>query len=147
MTDAPTPKNPPVCTVLRLRRATRKATRVYDRHLAQLGIGIAQFGILQTISGASDRPLGEIASALEMDRTTLTRNLRPLLSRGLVRFADAPDRRTRRVALTEEGEATLLEARRAWRIAQDETRKRLGPAQTDELHRLLALLLSELPPD
>jgi DNA-binding MarR family transcriptional regulator len=51
-----------------------------------------------------------------MDRTTLTANLKPLERRGLVRVTvDNADRRSRRLALTPAGRASLAAAVPIWR--------------------------------
>lgn len=131
---------------MRLRRATRKATRTYDKYFADVGISIAQFGILQTISLGSKKTITQIADDLDMERTTLTRNLNPLISQGWVALTDGPDKRSRSVSLTPQGLEILKDGRKAWTNAQKNMRENMGTQDLDELHRLLAQLLNRLPP-
>ena len=72
----------PRCTCFSLRRASRRATQVYDRELAEVGLSLNGYSILRRARDA--KPLGELAEELGMDRTTLTRNLKPLLQSGVM---------------------------------------------------------------
>ncbi|MDX2289385.1 MAG: MarR family winged helix-turn-helix transcriptional regulator [Hyphomicrobiaceae bacterium] len=139
----PTDPLPP-CTLYRLRMATRKATRAYDRHFAAIGLTSPQYGLLMTIAARPGQPVGAIAQRLDMDRTTLTRNLKPLTARGLV-TTEGSDKRSRALRLTPAGETTLGHARTAWRAAQAEVAQHFGTHDTDALHTLLASFVDKLP--
>jgi DNA-binding MarR family transcriptional regulator len=124
--------------------ATRRATRAYDRHLAKAGLGSPQYGVLMTIDAIPGRSVGDIAARLDMDRTTLTRNLELLVARGLV-ATEGSDRRTKALRLTAAGAAKLAQARRYWRMAQDELEAHNGRQPTVKLNVLLAGLIDKLP--
>ena len=72
------------CTCFHLRRAARMVSQVYDQELAAVDLSLNEYSILRH---ASRGPclLGELADALGMERTTLTRNLRPLIDAGWVK--------------------------------------------------------------
>ncbi len=74
------------CTCANLRKAARAVTQVYDQALRPTGLKATQFTMLATLSNRGDLPLSRLAEALVMDRTTLTRNLKPLVGKGLVRI-------------------------------------------------------------
>jgi DNA-binding MarR family transcriptional regulator len=133
------------CTVYRLRMAARRATRLYDHHLAPADIGIAQFGLLQTLSANSGATVTGLAAALDMDRTTMTRNLLPLIRLGLVKAGEGPDRRSRAVVITDAGIAKLKQALPYWRAAQTAVRDALGEAEVTQLHALLDTAVADLP--
>lgn len=90
------------CTCARLRRLTRRMTALYDRELAPTGLRLTQYSLLATLRREAwdgGVPVTDLASAMDMDRTTLTRNLRPLLEQGLVQLgADPEDARVRRAS-------------------------------------------------
>ena len=110
------------CTCLRLRQAARQVTRLYDRRLEPAGLRITQFPVLALLRADGPAPLGQLAERLVTDRTTLTRNLRPMEQAGLIETrADPEDRRRRLLVITEQGRAVL------WRAAQDELATLLGP--------------------
>ena len=70
------------CTCFKLRRLTRRVTAVYDRALAAAGIRVTQYSVLGHVRRLKGASISELADALDMDRTTLTRNLKPLLDSG-----------------------------------------------------------------
>lgn len=133
------------CTVYRLRMAARRATRLYDRHLEPCGLGIAQFGLLQTLSMTGGGTVTSVAASLDMDRTTMTRNLMPLARAGLVELQAGADKRSRDVSLTPAGKLKLKEALPLWRAAQAAVRESLGAGDVEKLHALLDAAVERLP--
>ena len=75
-----------------------------------------------------------LAEALGLDRTTLTRNMRALVDRGLIAVVDGEDRRTRLVALTARGKRSLSEALGLWKQAQATVEERFGHGRLQGLH-------------
>ncbi len=74
-----------------------------------------------------------MAEQLQVDRTTLTRNLSLLQARGWIAKSSGPDRRVRMISLSEDGLAALEEASQAWLAAQDVLLKRLGDSRYRKL--------------
>ncbi len=128
------------CVCINLRRAASSVTRLYDKILAPSGLLVTQFSLLLAIDRAGEPRLGELAEAVELDRTTLTRNLRPLEREGLIEISAGDDPRTRRLALTQAGRGAIASARPLWAQAQEAVRSALGDeALNDMLERLSAL--------
>lgn len=132
------------CTCARLRRLTRRITALYDRELAPTGLRVTQYSLLANLrrrsglEGEAGVPVSELADALDMDRTTLTRNLRPLLDQGWVALApDAADARVRRARITPAGQAVFDGAVPHWRNAQAFVNRTLGEADVAALHAWL----------
>ena len=86
----------------------RLVTNYYDKLLEPVGLRISQATVLVVLYLAGVQTINEMAEKLELDRTTLTRNLKPLAHQGLLTIAPGSDQRTRVVTLTPEGEAALL---------------------------------------
>lgn len=125
------------CTCFRARRLARRITQIYDRVLAPSGLRVTQFSLLSSLLRSDSMAVGALATALDMDRTTLTRNLKPLVDAGLVTLARSEaDARQREILLTDLGRARHREARKLWRRAQDEINRTLGPSKVVSLHRL-----------
>jgi DNA-binding MarR family transcriptional regulator len=139
------------CTCMRVRRANRQITQLYDRHLAPVGLTAGQFGLLGRLHGASRRgrsalPIGMLAELHGMDPTTLTRNLKLLVAAKLVRDGrDETDRRIRTVSLTDAGRKRLQEAAPGWRKAQREVEAALGTETVLALNGLLDIANAKLP--
>lgn len=124
---------PSVCTCFRLRRASRRATQLYDHALAAVDLTLNQYSILRR-SEREPRVLGELAGELGMDRTTLTRNLAPLMAAGLVDTVRGRDARRRMIGLTPSGRDRLAAAKPHWQRAQATLDAMLGEAGIRRLH-------------
>lgn len=126
------------CTCARLRRLTRRMTALYDRELAPTGLRLTQYSLLATLRReATDGgvTVSDLAAAMDMDRTTLTRNLRPLLDQELVELvADPADARVRRALITTKGQVVFVDAMPYWRVAQDFVNRTLGEGNVGALH-------------
>lgn len=114
------------CTCANLRKAARVVTRAYDAALRPAGLKATQFTLLATLTKRGDAPLTRLADALVMDRTTLTRNLKPLIRKGLIRIEHEEDQRVRKVSLTGAGRRVFEDARRRWEQAQSRIVEGLG---------------------
>ena len=88
--------------------------------------------------------MSALARLMEMDRTTLTRNLKPLADAGFVDIAAGADARRRVVSATSRGREARARARGLWRRAQNEVNEALGAEQIAALHAALEESLSRL---
>ncbi len=130
------------CLASRARMAARALSRRYDRALRPHGLKITQFAVLVAAARSEGRmTMTEIAEALGLERSTLSRNFAPLEARGLVALGPETRHRARHVGLTEAGRALLAAAAGDWARAQAETEAALGPeagAAAGALARLAA---------
>ena len=106
------------CACASLRRAARVVTRLYDDALKPTGLRVTQFGLLSNLMALGSSTLTQLADAMVVDHTTLTRNLDLLEARGLVVTQEGQDRRERQLRLSEKGIAALSEAYPLWQAAQ-----------------------------
>src|SRR5262245_37106023 len=106
------------CSCFAVRRAARAITQHYDRGLRPSGLRATQFTLLVVLALEGRKPLGQVANLLGTERTTLTRNLRPLVARGLIRVEPHPDRRIQLLEATPRGIAAARKALPLWREAQ-----------------------------
>lgn len=132
------------CTCARLRKLTRRLTRIYDAHLVAQAIKVTQFSLLAN-AARREHTLSEFAAELEMDRSTLSRNLAPLAAQGWVDISIGADPRSRSISITAAGRRKLKAALPLWRKAQCEVESVLGAAGVGELHRRIERALAALP--
>lgn len=149
MTPTPTGQQPPLevagisCACFNLRRAARLVTQLYDAALQPSGLRCTQFSLLVGIQVNEPVSLSALAARLGMDRTTLTRNLEPLASQGLIRTRRArDDRRSREVVLTAVGRRKLNSVLPLWEGVQRSLLERLGKREWGELYGLLGRTIS-----
>lgn len=122
-------------------------TRIYDAALRPVGLKATQFTLLATLARFPDIPVTRLAKALVMDRTTLTRNLKPLESRGLLAVAHEEDQRVRRIRITDQGRRLLQQALPQWQRAQSRMVEGLGRERWSGLLDDLAATLAVAQPN
>ena len=126
------------CIGMRLRQAMRQATQLLDAGLKPAGIAITQFAPLAYLYRDGALGMGELAERIGADPTTLTRLLRPLERRGLLRAEiAAEDRRRRLIQLTPAGRAVFEQALPLWQAAHATIVARIGNAEADALRQQL----------
>ena len=135
----------PACTCLRLRKASRRVTQIYDQALEAHGLTVTQYGLLGHLKAYDGISLGELAVILVMDATTLTRTLKPMEKQGWIASTTCKDdARTRRLHITGSGATKYKSARPAWDKAQRQIASVLGEAESAKLAGAIDLLLAEL---
>jgi DNA-binding MarR family transcriptional regulator len=125
------------CACSRLRRASRAVTQLYDDALAPAGLRVTQLSVLRTLQRLGALTIGKLAASTLLDRTALSRNLDPLIERGLVAVAAGRDARTREVSLTRQGTAAIAAAAPHWERAQQDVARRIGHDRLDQLFGVL----------
>jgi DNA-binding MarR family transcriptional regulator len=143
--DGPTRSMTRGCTCLRLRKASRRVSQLYDQHLEPFGLTVTQYGVLGHLATFDGITIGELAEKLVMDPTTLTRNLRPLQRQGFVTIKpDRRDRRARAVGLTATGRKAFERAKPGWVRAQSQIEQLFGDRETPALNAALDRVLAKL---
>ncbi|HOI96529.1 MAG TPA: MarR family winged helix-turn-helix transcriptional regulator [Syntrophobacter fumaroxidans] len=130
------------CACYSLRKAARAVTRLYDDFLRPSGLRVTQFSVLMTAKIRDPVTLTRLAHLTVMDRTTLTRNLKVLEKKKLIKTEPGEDRRERRVHLTDLGEEKLVEAIPLWEKAQSRITSGLGEERMDGFQRDLLRVVS-----
>jgi DNA-binding MarR family transcriptional regulator len=125
------------CTCAMLRRTARRVTRLYDKALRPTGLRLTQYAVLANVARDGGLSVTELAERMEMDRTTLTRNLRPLVRAGWILLATGSDRRQRSVGLTQAGRKIYEQALPLWQATERRLREELGRDDARELRQLL----------
>lgn len=114
------------CACFNIRKAARVITQNFDEIMQPGGVRATQFTILVMIADSDAATMSELADKLVMDRTTLTRNLKPLQEQGLIKDVPGADRRTRSINLTSKGRRVLLKTLPLWKKAQARMTRYLG---------------------
>lgn len=142
--------SPRGCTNLKLRRLSRTVARGYDADMRPLGLTGAQYPLLSHVVKLGPLAPGALATALGLDPSTLTRNLKPMLAAGWLHQVPGPDARSHRLVATDAGRALRAQAQQRWRVSQEHINQVLGPERVIALHALLdecAALLDAANPE
>jgi DNA-binding MarR family transcriptional regulator len=79
-----------------------------------------------------------------MDRTTLTRNLKPLLAKGWIAVGKEKDERVRLISVTEAGRQLVAEATPLWRDAQTRIINGVGGEKLSSMIETLSLVVEKV---
>lgn len=131
------------CYCIRLRRAANAVTKLYDSQLKAAGLTLNQYSLLSNLFRLQPASVTELANAVKLERTTVTRNIRPLFEMGLIQDLSEDGERDRRMRLTETGLARREECARRWSCVQQRLEETLG-AERLEAFLETARVLEEL---
>src|SRR5437867_9204115 len=133
------------CTCFALRKLNRTVSRLYDQHMAEAGLKTTQYSLLRWVA-QEPLPIAELAGRMNTERTTLTRNLKPLIDAGWVVLKPGRDSRQHIATITPAGNKVIAAARDAWRAAQSELERALGIEAVRALHLQIDAALARLTP-
>jgi DNA-binding MarR family transcriptional regulator len=119
------------CYCLRARKAARAITRLYEEKLRPHGLRATQFSILAALACKGPTRIGELAEALGLERTTLTRSATLLAQKGWTADAASQDGRERLIEITASGLSKLEAALPSWEQAQAQAGGRFEAASVD----------------
>jgi DNA-binding MarR family transcriptional regulator len=134
------------CLATRVRQLSRIITRLYDDAMRPLGITASQFTLLTQLAQQDGITAVEIGHTLDIEKSTLSRNLKRLLALSMIIMDPPAGRRGRGLHLTPKGQAVLKDAYPVWQAAQARSVAVMGVetrAKLDELLRLAEKLIAE----
>jgi DNA-binding MarR family transcriptional regulator len=129
--------SPVGCSSFKLRKLSRRVSQHFDQIVSVAGLKTTQYSLLSHVVRLGPLKPGELASEMEMDASTLTRNLQPLVAQGWVEVGPGADARSRLVTATDAGREKYIEAKREWKRAQIAFNQRLGEARVAQLHAVI----------
>jgi len=128
------------CLLARVRKLDRVLTGIYDAELRPFGLKATQINLLVFVAKAGPIRRIDIGKRLHLDPSTLTRNLKIMLTNGWIKeIADGEDGRGLPVQVTVQGRDLLNQIGRSWRKAQTRTEKFLGDDGAALLRKLAAM--------
>jgi DNA-binding MarR family transcriptional regulator len=137
---------PQGCTNFKLRQLVRRVSQRYDAEVGKAGLKTTQYSLLSHVLRLGPIRPGDLADAMTMDASTLTRNLKPMLAAGWLQMSAGDDGRSRLVHITDAGRAKRAEAQRHWKTAQEGLNQMLGVERVRALHALVDDSLELLDP-
>jgi DNA-binding MarR family transcriptional regulator len=134
------------CIAVRLRLLNRVITNYYDDALRPLGLKVSQLNILIVTAKLGLARPAQVCAILQLDTSTLSRNVKPLEAQGWLEVVPEEDARAQPFRLTAKGKRLIEKAVPAWEEAQrratellgdegiallDKAAKKVGMAQTN----------------
>ncbi len=126
------------CLAMRVRVVARSVSAIYEQAMASHDVTIAQVNMLTALGEIGVCPPGKVGEVLQLERSTVSRNLDLLIQKGLVEAVSSDAKGIREVALTAAGEEKIEAVLPDWRAAQKQAGKLLGPEGVGAVHKASA---------
>jgi DNA-binding MarR family transcriptional regulator len=132
------------CYCTQFRRSANALTHIYDNALRPAGLKITQHSLLRALARLEAATYNEIAAEVDLDKTTISRNLKVLIEAGWVEASSDDDARYKVAKLSALGIKKLRDAEPYWRDAQQQVEREMkkylkGPAKAVLLEALETL--------
>jgi DNA-binding MarR family transcriptional regulator len=114
------------CIAVRLRLLNRVVTNFYDEALRPLGLKVSQLNILVVTAKLGLARPAQVCAMLQLDTSTLSRNVERMRAHGWLEVVPAEDARTQPFRLTAQGRRLIDKAVPAWEEAQRQASELLG---------------------
>jgi len=122
------------CLAVRARMVSRALSTVLERELKPWApLKTSQLNILAAIGMLGEPEPKDLVWALQLEKSTLSRNLNRMIARGWIERVNTKRGRQSKVRLTDEGTELMAEIKPAWDKAQEKAREMLGDDQADAL--------------
>ena len=125
------------CVCFNVRKISRLVTQIYDEAFRSTGFKATQIAVLFSVNDLSPVTISQLAKAMTTDRTTISRNLKPLQREDLVTIELGTDKRQKNLCITTKGKDLAAEILPLWEKCQEQLFSTVG-------NERLANLLSEL---
>jgi DNA-binding MarR family transcriptional regulator len=129
------------CVAFNLRKSSQVVSRFYAKEMQDSPIRGPLFALMMIIHKRGPATITALANDIGLDRTTLTRNLKPLENKGLIRILQLSANR-KEVTLLPAGEVALSHAVDCWRKAQDKVVGELGEERWARMREDLSIVMA-----
>src|SRR5271168_3834415 len=123
------------CIAVRLRLLNRVVTNFSDEALRPLGLKVSQLNILIVTARLGLARPAQVCEILQLDTSTLSRNVKPLQAHGWLEVVPEEDARAQPFRLTPKGSRLIEKAVPAWEEAQRKATELLGEEGLTLLNR------------
>ena len=130
------------CVCANLRKTSRLISQIYDEFLKPSGLKATQSALLMTVKSVGRATVSKLAKWTIMDRTTVTRNLKLLEKKGLVKIESGEDKREKVVTITDTGIDALLSGIPFWEEAQHHVAEIIGEDKSNRIVKELSYMVS-----
>lgn len=138
---------PQGCTNLKLRQLMRRVAQHYDEEVGKTGLKGTQYSLLSQVVKFGPMRAVDLAAAMKLNTSTLSRNLQPLVAAGWLVIGPGADARSKLIAATPLGRDLRARAQQHWRVAQEALNARLGVDTVLALHAMLDDVMLRLSSD
>jgi DNA-binding MarR family transcriptional regulator len=123
-----------------VRLLNRVISNIYDDALRPLGIKVSQMNILVAAAKLGTARPAVVCDLLQLDASTLSRNVERMVAGGWLEIVPDDDRRTQPFKVSTKGKRLIEQAFPAWQKAQQQATGLLGTNGVDFLRETCSTL-------
>ena len=125
------------CMCISIRKAANHISKVYDHELSVLDIKITQYSALKNIQALGNPSVNELSKKLDLERTTVLRNLDKLKKMDLISYKKNDVYKVKVISLTVNGRKKLNDAKVIWEKTQQKFLNAFGLSNKNQFDSLM----------
>ena len=125
------------CMCISIRKAANHISKVYDHELSVLDIKITQYSALKNIQALGNPSVNELSKKLDLERTTVLRNLDKLKKMDLISYKKNDVYKVKVISLTVNGRKKLNDAKVIWEKTQQKFLNTFGLSNKNQFDLLM----------
>ena len=125
------------CMCISLRKAANNISKLYDNELSVLDIKITQYSALKNIQALGNPSVNELSKKLDLERTTVLRNLDKLKKMDLISYKKNDVYKVKVISLTVNGRKKLNDAKVIWGKTQQKFLNAFGLSNKNQFDSLM----------
>ena len=125
------------CMCISIRKAANHISKVYDHELSVLDIKITQYSALKNIQALGNPSVNELSKKLDLERTTVLRNLDKLKKMDLISYKKNDVYKVKVISLTVNGRKKLNDTKVIWEKTQQKFLNAFGLSNKNQFDSLM----------
>ena len=132
------------CLAVRIRLLNRTVTNIFDEALRPLGAKVSQLNVLMVVAKRGPISPGDVARRLNMEKSTVSRNIDRMRTRGWLEVSQGDSGRKQVLELAAPGRKLIEKSLPFWKKAQAQTEAMLGKQGARSIHRAADAVWAQL---
>ncbi len=132
------------CIAVRIRLLNRTVTNIFDEALRPLGVKVSQLNVMMVVAKRGPTSPGDVARRLNMEKSTLSRNVDRMRTRGWLEVSEGDSGRKQILELGTAGRKLIEKSVPLWKKAQAQTEAVLGQQGARSIHRAANTVWAQL---
>ncbi|MCT7639384.1 MarR family winged helix-turn-helix transcriptional regulator [Aliarcobacter butzleri] len=135
-----------ICHCTNMRQISRKITNIYDEFLKPSNLNVTQYSLLSNLKRVQPIKMNDFSKVVKLDRTTLVRNLKPLINLSLIEIKSIDKSKAQLLELSQKGIELQNEGYKYWQKAQEYIEQTINHAKLEIFYTIVKKMESlEIP--
>ncbi|MCR8710688.1 MarR family winged helix-turn-helix transcriptional regulator [Aliarcobacter butzleri] len=135
-----------ICHCTNMRQISRKITNIYDEFLKPSNLNVTQYSLLSNLKRVQPIKMNDFSKVVKLDRTTLVRNLKPLINLSLIEIKSIDKSKAQLLELSQKGIELQNEGYKYWQKAQEYIEQTINHAELEIFYTIVKKMESlEIP--